>query len=294
MTTVYLFNGQGAEVPEMGLDFYHNSLIFKRIIDRADAVLAFDLPAYLFGAAPLLDHPDWLQPAVVAYSVALYQAVAARADYLVGLSLGEYSALIASGMLDLESGLRLVQARGQAMAAAAQASPGGMLAILKSVQLPDIPDIWLANHNSPKQLVVGGTPAGLAALSAYLTAEKIRFVTLPVAGAFHTPLMAAAETELAQALATTDFSRGKVSVLSTTALVPFTIDNVRATLQAQVKSPTQFMQTVLKLRDLGATDFIELGPKPVLSRLVKQIDKQLATTTISTFEEARTLDAISG
>ncbi len=121
MQFAYVFNGQGAEVPEWGL-IYQNTLIFKEIIDRADAVLDFDLPEFLANG-DFAAHPDYLQPALVAYSVAMHEVASAELPpeaALAGLSLGEYRALIAGGGLSLESGLELVAARGKAMAAACQ------------------------------------------------------------------------------------------------------------------------------------------------------------------------------
>ena len=204
----YLFPGQGAEQSGMGRDYYETNAHFRDVIDQANAVLNFDLPQYLFGEAPLIDHPDWLQPATVAYQVALYRALTgggAGGDVLCGLSLGEYGALIASGMMTLADGLRLVAQRGAAMAQAAAQHPGGMMAIRTDdaavLQVAtSIPEVWLANHNGPKQVVFGGTKAGLSTALARLNEDHVRGLMLSVAGAFHTPLMADAQPALQAAL----------------------------------------------------------------------------------------------
>lgn len=275
MTTAYLFPGQGAEQPGMGQSLFNNSLIFKENILQADAVLDFDLPAYLFGSAPLLAHPDWLQPALVAYSVALYGATAdqARPQWLAGLSLGEYSALIASGMVSLADGLRLVAVRGAAMAAAAAKVAGGLLVaktadpeVLAAVTA--LPEVWLANRNSVHQTVFGGTIGGLAAAERLLKTGGRRAMRLPVAGAFHTPLMAPAQTALASALAETTFREGPVRVLSTTTLTPFGVETVRDVLLAQLTQPTNLAGAVTQLAEAGVDVIVETSPRPVISRLV--------------------------
>lgn len=275
MTTAYLFPGQGAEQPGMGQAFFNDSLIFKENILCADAVLDFDLPAYLFGDKPLLAHPDWLQPALVAYSVALYRASAdqARPQWLAGLSLGEYTALIASGMVSLAAGLRLVAVRGAAMAAATATVAGGMLVaktadaeVLAAVTA--LPEVWLANRNSVQQTVFGGTSGGVAAAARVLKERGVRTIRLPVAGAFHTPLMAPAQAALAEALATTTFQAGQVPVLSTTTLHPFAVDTVREVLLAQLTHPTNLVGAVTQLADAGVDVIVEASPRPVVSRLV--------------------------
>lgn len=278
MTLAYLFPGQGAETPGMGRDFAANSLIFKQTIAAADAVLDFDLPAYLASDAPLLEHPDWLQPALTAYSVALYRAVSAvygPGQVLCGLSLGEYGALIASGMLPLADGLRLVATRGRAMAKAASERSGGMIALRapKSedlAALTALPEVWVANANSPRQIVLGGSQEGLAAAKALMTERKVKGMPLPVAGAFHTPMMAAAQPALSHALQQTPVTMGQVPVISTTTLSAFTPETLRATLVDQLTSSTNFADTVLALQAQGVTEVIELSEKPILTKLVRQ------------------------
>lgn len=276
----YLFPGQGAEQAGMGRDYYANDTLFRDVIDQADAVLQFDLPAYLFGDAPLIDHPDWLQPATVAYQVALYRTLSRTvgpAAVLCGLSLGEYGAVIASGMMTLADGLRVVAKRGAAMAQAAHRLPGGMMAIRTDdpdvlALIEEIPEVWVANHNSAKQVVIGGTKVGLLQASAYLSSHGVRSLSLPVAGAFHTPLMAGAQSELQSALAATVVHAAAVPVLSTTTINEFQVSTLREVLTQQIVSPTNFKSAAAALRDGGITSYVELGVKPVLTKLVKQVD----------------------
>lgn len=288
MSIAYLFNGQGAESPAMGINFYQNSLIFKQVIDTANSELDFDLVTYLTTETPWL--PEHVQPALVAYSVALYQAVQTQlppAKALIGLSLGEYSALIASGMLGLKSGLQLVVRRGELMTQAAKQVESGMLAVMTTDQATvetlcqRIGQVWPANYNTPKQLVVGGQQEALNHLQAALLEQGIKSIPLPVAGSFHTPLMASVVAPLQEALDATEFQPGRVPVLSTTQNTRFTPANVRAILAAQVAQPTHFVDGLMRLQQQGVDTTIELG-QPKLVKMVKQ--SRLGFTTASIAE----------
>ncbi|MDE3283067.1 ACP S-malonyltransferase [Lacticaseibacillus parahuelsenbergensis] len=289
MQFAYVFNGQGAEVPGMGIDFYQNTLIFKEIIDRADAVLDFDLPEFLANG-DFAAHPDDLQPALVAYSVAMHEVASAELPpetALAGLSLGEYSALIAGGGLSLEDGLKLVAARGKAMAAACQNQPGGMLAVMSGDQAviqeacEQAPDVWPANYNGPKQTVLAGTHDALAVVEKWLKAQGVRAIPLHVAGGFHSPLMASAQPQLQAALKQANVFEPVIPVISTTALKPFTARNMRSVLAAQVAEPTKFATVIAQLKAEGVDTIVELGPKPVLSKMIKRIDRKMTTHLIS-------------
>ncbi|WP_179394023.1 ACP S-malonyltransferase [Lacticaseibacillus absianus] len=283
MTTAYLFPGQGSETPGMGCDRFDESLIFKENILACDAVLPFDLPAFLFGSAPLTDHPDWLQPALVAYAVAAYRDAVAHGPqpaWLVGLSLGEYAALIASGALSLADGMHLVSVRGTAMAAASRQTPGGMLAVRDATPamlaaLTAWPDVWVANRNSPRQTVLGGTLDGLTRVQAQLKAMGARGLRLPTTGAFHTPLMAPAAPALAAALAATALDAPHPPVMSTTALAPFTAGTMATTLVDQISHPTDLAGAVTRLVQAGVTTVVELSERPLLSRLAQATEPAL-------------------
>lgn len=288
MQFAYVFNGQGAEVPGMGIDFYQNTLIFKEIIDRADAVLDFDLPEFLANG-DFAAHPDYLQPALVAYSVAMHEVASAELPpeaALAGLSLGEYSALIAGGGLSLESGLELVAARGKAMAAACQEQPGGMLAVMSGDETiiktacQQAEHVWPANYNGPKQTVLAGTHDDLTTVEKWLADQGVRAIPLQVAGGFHSPLMASAQPPLQAALAAAHVFEPVIPVISTTALKPFSASNIRPVLAAQVAEPTKFAAVIAQLKAQGVDTIVELGPKPVLSKMIKRIDRKMTTYLI--------------
>lgn len=285
MTTVVMFNGQGCEFAGMGQQLDHNSLIFKETLDQAQAVLPYDLRAYLFGAQPLVEQPAYLQPALVAYELALYRASGVQADAFIGLSLGEYAALCAAGMLSLEAVLQVTLIRGHAMAEAARQTPGLMLAVqLRATQhLPALPDgVWLANRNAPDQVVVGGVQKQLADYAAALKEAGIRHMPLAVAGAFHTPLMQAAQPALNQALQRVAWQAPVRPVFSTTTQQPFAPATVAETLTQQLTHTTALSDVVHQLAVGGATDFIEVSPKPMLAKLVK---RQLPDVTTYTLDE---------
>ncbi|WP_390410405.1 ACP S-malonyltransferase [Lacticaseibacillus jixiensis] len=283
MTTVVMFNGQGAEFVGMGASDSKNSLTFKETMQQAQASLPFDLMGYLFGESPLVQHPDLLQPALVAYELAVYQASGIQADVLIGLSLGEYAAVCAARMATLAEIMQVTLVRGQAMAKAALQTPGQMLAIQlrQGQELPPLPaGIWQANRNAPTQVVVGGQAAALDAFAAELKQAKLRHLPLEVAGAFHTPLMQSAQPALHEALQQVNWRSGQAT-WSTTAQAPFVPETITETLTAQLTHGTDFAQTVALLAAQGATDFIEISPKPMLAKLVSRQLPQVHVVSLS-------------
>lgn len=283
MTTVVMFNGQGAEFAGMGQHGRDNSLTFKETLEQAQAALPFDLTGYLFGQTPLVQHPALLQPALVAYELAVYRASGIQADVFIGLSLGEYAAVGAARMAALAEIMQVTLVRGQAMAQACAATPGEMLAVqLRAGQeLPPLPEgVWLANRNAPTQVVVGGSAEALAGFRESLQTTKLRQMPLKVAGAFHTPLMQAAQPALREALNQVSWQAG-LPTCSTTTQAPFTPQTICQTLTEQLTHGTDFAQTVAALADNGATDFIEISPKPMLAKLVARQLPQAHTVSLN-------------
>ncbi|MFC6169045.1 ACP S-malonyltransferase [Loigolactobacillus jiayinensis] len=283
MQVAYLFSGQGAERAGMGAEFYQHNLQFKQAFDQASQILELDLPQLCFTADSRLQTTEYAQPALVALNWALYQASQAQlppANALLGLSLGEYGALLAGGQLTLNDGLMLVKARGHLMAQACQQQAGEMVVVLKAsaaqieaacVAGQQQGAVMVANYNSPQQVVLGGTTAGIAAAVAYLRAQGVkRILPLPVSGAFHTPLMQSAATAFTPYLAQCCFSAGELPVWSNTTCTPFTAATLATTLAQQMVQPTHFAACIKALVQQGVDTFVEFGPAPVLARLVKQ------------------------
>ena len=276
---VGLFPGQGAEFCGMGRAYYGTNPAVKRVMDRANAVLDFDLLGYMFGEESLSRHPEWLQPALVTYHlgmVAAFEANHSRPEAMCGLSLGEYSALIAAGACSLEDGMRLVAARSQAMARAAAVHPGAMLAVMKPTaaaleEALAVPDVWLANRNSHLQVVLGGTTSGISAARKCLATHGVRGIKLRVTGAFHTPLMASAQADLAQALRRVAFTTPEIPVMSTTALTYFTRDNIAEILAKQVATSTDFCTAIAQLSSETTNAYVQFSEKDVLGKMVANI-----------------------
>jgi [acyl-carrier-protein] S-malonyltransferase len=273
-----IFPGQGSEFSGMGSGYYEHNPAFQQVITRADAALDFDLPAYLFGTEPLTAHPERLQAALLSYQLALFASLRAEigtVNYMAGLSLGEYGALVAAGACTLENGLALLSVRGAAMADACAQNDGGMLAVLTADEtlLTDVlqlPDLWVANRNSPGQTVLAGSRASVKQAAGLIRQAGVRSVRLRVAGAFHTPFMQPAQPALATALADTQFATPQLPVLSTTTQTLFTAQNVKQNLLAQVAAPTNFQETIRALAQAGVTEFYELGERPVLGKMLQQ------------------------
>lgn len=296
-----LMSGQGSEKVGMGNDLYQTYSQYRAVIDQASAYAKLNLPA-IMNDATLLGQTRYAQPALVAMSVGI-NALLADADIAVagaiGLSLGEYAALITSGQLSLAEGMPLVVQRGALMQAAIGDQAHAMAAILK----PDIAQVEaacatlqaqgqqvsIANYNSPQQIVVGGTEAGVTALLTAL--PEMRALRLPVKGAFHTPLFEQAALNFQTALAAVDFQVGDYPVISNTTEKPFAPDSIRTTLVAQMAQPTHFETGLRQLADSGVTTLIEVGPGNALSKFARQTVPDLARFNISNADQFETVVA---
>ncbi len=302
----FCFPGQGSQEVGMGAAIAAAYPASQAVFDTAAAALGFDLAALCFdGPLDALSATDVTQPALLAASLASLAAVreaGVAADVAVGHSVGEYGALVAAGAVEAADAFRLVRARGIATAAAAEASPGAMAAILG---LDDgvlerlcagIDGVWAANYNCPGQLVVSGTGPGVDALiSAATEAGARRAMRLNVAGGFHSPLTATAATTLAPAIAATAFSEPLIGFFSTTTCGYETAETIPRVLVEQLSAPVRFTQSVQALVADGVTLFVELGAGSVLSGLVKRIDRSVQAVSVSTPEHVtRLLEVVRG
>ncbi|MBM3979064.1 MAG: ACP S-malonyltransferase [Planctomycetes bacterium] len=290
---VFLFPGQGAQTVGMAAALCQSVPAAADLFARASAVLGYDLLAVCTsGPAPRLDATDVSQPAIfVASLAALEQLKATEPDAAeavfatAGLSLGEYTALAFAGALSFEDGVKLVQARGQAMQAAADATPGAMCSVL-GLEVPDVealvieargPDtLEIANLLCPGNTAVSGS---LAAVERFeqLCVQKggIRTVRLAVAGAFHTGLMRPADAALAAALGTVHLRAPAVPVWSNVDAQPHTDpDHIRGLLVKQILSPVQWESTLRGLLAAGAERFYEIGPGRVLAGTLKRVNRK--------------------
>ena len=284
--TALLFAGQGAQVVGMGKDLAENSPAAKAWFDRANAALGYDLAAICFsGPEPELTKTEHAQPGIFLVSWVAFELLKERVPSLVfeataGLSLGEFTALTAAGALSFEDGLKVVRQRGRFMQEACAATQGGMAAIigLNEAVTREVcaeTGVVLANLNCPGQLVISGPTEKLGPACALAKAKgAMRALPLPVAGAYHSPLMASAQPKLEAELARVTWRDPVVPVISNVTAQPHGGPGaIRGRLVEQVTSSVRWEESMRYLIGQGFTHFIELGPGRALSGFLKRIDK---------------------
>ncbi len=294
MSKCCIFAGQGAQVPGMGRDFAEADPEIAAFFSRADEVLGFDLAKTCFeGPAEELTKSNICQPAIFVTSWAAYTALKKKTGVefscAAGLSLGEWGALAAAGVLDFESTLKVLEARGRFMQEACEAVPSGMIAVVgaSSEQLAELCAKSLctvANINSSAQQVLSGSKDEIAAAAAIAKELGIkRAIPLATAGAFHSKYMASAREKLAAVLDTIEFKSPKIPVLSNVTAKPHSSDpgEIKAMMLEQVTGTTNWAADVEEAKALGADTFVEFGPGKVLSGLVKKIDPAIVTLNVA-------------
>jgi [acyl-carrier-protein] S-malonyltransferase len=276
-----MFPGQGSQAVGMGCDLCAAYPQMRDAYAEASEVLEFDLESICAaGSAERLARTDVAQPALLANSIGIFRILSdagLRYDAALGHSLGEYTALVATGALSFEDGLRVVRRRGREMLRAAEAHPGGMAAIIglddgKVEEIcAGIEGVWPANFNSPGQVAVSGTTAALDELTAAVKDAGARKVMpLPVSGAFHSPLMADAQAPLRAELEATGWGTPNPLFFSVSR-VGFETGDFVELLSRQLVAPVRFTQSVKTLYAEGYDAFLEVGPGSVLSGLVRRI-----------------------
>ena len=279
MKTAYVFPGQGSQFPGMAKDLYENNAVAREMLDKANEILGFRITDIMLeGTAEDLKQTRVTQPAVFLHSVVLAKCLPNfRPDMVAGHSLGEFSALVAAGAMEFEDGLKLVAIRAEAMQKACETVPGTMAAIL-ALDTQKIEEICAscegvvvaANYNCEGQVVISGeTSAVEAACVRMKEAGAKRALILPVGGAFHSPLMEPARTELAEGIQKAKFSTPVCPVYQNVTAQPSTDpDEIKANLLAQLTAPVRWTQSVRNMIADGASSFVELGPGKVLQGLV--------------------------
>lgn len=294
MSDCCIFAGQGAQVPGMGRDFAEADAETMKLFDTANSVLGFDLKKVCFeGPAEELTKSNICQPAIFVTSYAAYLALqkkkAVSFACAAGLSLGEWGALCAAGVLDFDSTLKVLEARGRFMQEACELEPSGMIAIVGAspdqlAALCEKTACTVANINSSAQQVLSGSKEAIA--SAAVVAKELgikRALPLATAGAFHSRFMAPAREKLAPVLDGIEFKAPKFPVLSNITGKPHSSDpgEIRAMMLEQVTGTTNWAADVETAKSLGCDRFVEFGPGKVLSGLIKKIDPALTTLNVA-------------
>jgi [acyl-carrier-protein] S-malonyltransferase len=299
-TRAVVFAGQGAQFVGMGRDLAAAYPECRDLFDRASAVLGYDL-AKLCSEGPIeeITKSDKCQPAIFVTSAACYTALKKifpelQVSGFAGLSLGEWTALWAAGVLSFEDTVKVLQARGNAMQEACLVRPGGMVSVM-GLPIPELEKVCaaagvqMANINSAEQIVLSGDKDKIAEAEKLAQAAGAKkTVVLPVAGAFHSLLMAPAASKLEQILQGMTFQKPSVPVVSNVTGRPHGEPaEIKAVMVKQVTSSVQWVASIEEFKRSGINEYIECGPGKVLAGLIKRIDKDASSVSI---QDVPTLD----
>lgn len=301
----FLFPGQGSQQVGMGKDFYDQSDVAKNMMDLADKTIGIPLTDIMFsGPQETLTLTYNAQPALLTVSSAIlskFNEYGIKADYVAGHSLGEYSALVAAGVMSFQDAVYAVRKRGEFMEKAVPAGKGAMAAVLgmDMEQLQEMTNqvteqgdlVQLANLNCPGQIVISGTKEGVEKASEVAKEKGAkRVIALEVSGPFHSDLMKPAANELKKVLDNLTIQDASIPVVTNVTAQPIEKgDEIKAKLVEQLYSPVRWEESVQTMLDLGVTTFIEIGPGKVLSGLVKKVNRRVKTYNIFDLESMQSV-----
>lgn len=303
MAIAYLYSGQGAQYPGMGQDLLANHPELNTYFDKATEILGYSMTDLCFNDEERIHQTEYTQPAILTVSTAFTALLAAQGikpDYVAGLSLGEYTALVESGVMSFEQAIDLVSHRGRFMQEAVPAGTGKMVAVMKADRslIEDICQqvrkasgqyVGPANYNTPKQIVIGGEIDAVDQAVALLTEAGVKkMVELKVSGPFHTQLLKPASDQLGEYLKQVSFEPQSIPVISNTTAQPHQDGQVKELLIEQVMKPVKWYDSIEYLIAQGVDTVVEIGPGKTLSSFMKQINKDI---TVYRVEDEASLNA---
>ena len=297
----FIFPGQGAQKAGMGKDFYEGTSTGREVFDRASELLGFSMPELCFEENDRLDITEYTQAAMVTTSIAmmkvLMEETGIRPDVAAGLSLGEYCALYAAGVMSADDAITTVRRRGILMQEAVPVGIGAMAAVLAMAAekiedvLKDIPDVWIANYNCPGQIVISGKKEAVE-----LACEKLkeagakRTVMLNVSGPFHSGMLEEAGKKLGEFLESVKVDDPRIPyVANVTASYVTDKAEVKDLLARQVSSSVRWEQSVRAMLADGVDTFIEIGPGRTLAGFMKKITRDVKVVNIETLDDVKAL-----
>ena len=302
-----IFPGQGSQIVGMGKEFYDKFDLVKNLFKEADEVLNLSLSKIILeGPKEELDLTANTQPAIFLISYSIFQVIKKefnidlnKAKFFAGHSLGEYSAIACAGYLNFQDTIKILKIRGNAMQNSVPKGEGGMLAVLGTTVnniehiLKDNQENFIAeiaNDNSEGQIVLSGKTHDLEKLSFYLRENKIKNIKLPVSAPFHCSLMNKATKVMREELEKLNFKKGSNTLVSNiTADEIFNSDELKDLLIKQIENRVRWRESVIKMVDKGAKQFIEIGPGKVLSGLVKRINKEVEVSSINNVDDIKNI-----
>ncbi len=312
MSLAIIFNGQGAHYEGMGQDFAQTFAEAAAVYKLAEEITEYPVRQWITKDLDTLQQTRYAQVAITATSLAIFDSIKHQlpaVSYMAGLSLGEYSALIASGMLDQAEGFRLIKTRGALMTihceSLRETSDVVMEAVLK-MPLTEIKrlleevnqeetQVYLANLNSSTQVTIAGTTAGVDAFKALAREEGFKkMMPLKVEGPFHTPYMAEVQEPFVEALAEVQFQTGSVPVISNTTLATHTPEKVKDLLVRHLVEPVRWQETIDFFVDNGVTKIIQIGPGKTLANLLKREANAPATLVIDSVADIEKIEDFIG
>ena len=292
MKNCFIFSGQGSHRPGMSLNLYNTFQIAKDRIELSNKILGYNISEIMFSAQEnVLRQTQYAQPAIFIHSTILFDLIKDQNECVAvaGHSLGEFSALYANNFFDFETGLKIVDVRARAMHECELNYPGKMSAVIgtsidKIQSICDSVDCQIANINSDSQIVISGSEESIDLASKSLKNIGAKVIPLSVSGAFHSKLMSKAKNKLSDIINTSSFNEVCYPIVSNFNAKPNrSIEAIKHALIEQIDNPVQWSKSIKSLSKLSS-EFLEIGPKKVLSNIIKKIDDSLTITTYNSIE----------